>query len=122
MAKSVGPYEPVRRCGPWVLCSGQVGIVSKEDGSVALAPGGFAPQLRQALANLSNVLGQVTAKLSDVVKATVFLVDIGDYAAMNEIWMEEFSGLRPTRSALAVAGLPIGALVEVEAWAYLPEA
>ena len=60
------------------------------------------------------------AALSDVVKTTLFLVDMGEFSAVNEVWVEYFTGDRPTRSAVAVAALPVGARVEVEAWAYAP--
>ncbi len=59
------------------------------------------------------------AGLADVVKATVFLVDMADFAAVNEVWVEAFGDHRPARSAVGVAALPLGARVEVEAWAYV---
>ena len=77
------------------------------------------PELRQALANLAEVLGAGgRGTLADVVKTTVFLVDMADFAAMNEVWTEVFAEHRPARSAVAVAALPLGARVEVEAWAH----
>jgi 2-iminobutanoate/2-iminopropanoate deaminase len=72
------------------------------------------------MANLRGVLAAEGATLADVVKATVFLVDMDDFALMNQIWVEEFADDRPARSAVAVAALPLGARVEVEAWAYRP--
>jgi 2-iminobutanoate/2-iminopropanoate deaminase len=83
-------------------------------------PGGTIPELRQALDNVAEVLATEGATLSDVVKTTVYLVDMGDFAAVNDVWVEYFVADRPTRSAVAVAALPIGARVEVEAWAYAP--
>lgn len=120
MSPAVGPYSPVRRVGDWVITSGQVGIATGEHGQVALVPGGTVPQLRQALQNVAEVLAIEGATLADVVKTTLYLLDMSDYAAVNEVWIEYFSDDRPTRSAVAVAALPIGALVEVEAWAYAP--
>jgi 2-iminobutanoate/2-iminopropanoate deaminase len=79
------------------------------------------PELRAALANVASVLGQEGATLDDVVKTTLYLVDMDDFAAVNEVWVEYFTEDRPTRSAVAVVALPIGARVEVEAWAYVPE-
>ena len=122
MSPAVGPYSPVRRVSDWVITSGQVGIATDDDGKAALVPGGTVPQLRQALQNVAEVLATEGATLADVVKTTLFLVDMGDFAAVNEVWVEYFSENRPTRSAVAVAALPIGARVEVEAWAYAPVA
>jgi 2-iminobutanoate/2-iminopropanoate deaminase len=73
----------------------------------------------QALSNVQALLASQGAGLADVVKATVFLVEIGDYQAMNEAWVAALGEHRPARSAVAVAGLPRGALVEVEAWAFV---
>lgn len=112
MTKPVGPYTPVVRTGDWLVCSGQIGIV---DGAVV--DGGLEAQTRQALANLASLLTGEGASLSDVVKTTVFLTDMADYATMNELYIAAFGDHRPARSAVAVAGLPLGALVEIEAWA-----
>ena len=122
MSPAVGPYSPARRVGEWVITSGQVGLASTESGAATLAPGGTVPELRQALANVAEVLATEGATLDDVVKTTLYLVDMGEFAAVNEVWVEYFSSNRPTRSAVAVAALPIGARVEVEAWAYAPVA
>jgi 2-iminobutanoate/2-iminopropanoate deaminase len=112
MTKPVGPYTPVVRAGDWVVVSGQVGIV---DGKLA---DGFDAQCVQALANLRTQLESVGASLGDVVKTTVFLRHMADYARMNDLYCEAFGDHRPARSAVGVAELPIGALVEVEAWAF----
>ena len=98
------------------MCSGQLGLAGG-----ALVDGGVGAQVAQAVANLSDLLASKGAGLGDVVKTTVFLDDIADYPAMNEAYVAAFSDHRPARSAFAVAGLPIGALVEIEAWAYLPQ-
>jgi 2-iminobutanoate/2-iminopropanoate deaminase len=113
MTKPVGPYTPVLRAGDWLVCSGQVGL---HDGQ--LVEGGVAAQTTQAVANVASLLAGEGASLTDVVKTTVFLTDIGDYAAMNDAYTAAFGTHRPARSAVAVAALPIGALVEVEAWAF----
>ena len=120
MSPAVGPYSPVRRVGDWVITSGQVGLAAAEAGGAGLAPGGTVAELRQALQNVAEVLAIEGATLADVVKTTLYLVDMGDFAAVNEVWVEYFVEDRPTRSAVAVAALPIGARVEVEAWAYAP--
>jgi 2-iminobutanoate/2-iminopropanoate deaminase len=122
MSPAVGPYSPVRRVSDWVITSGQVGIATDEQGKAALVPGGTVPQLRQALQNVAEVLAIEGATLADVVKTTLYLVDMSEFAAVNEVWVEYFSDNRPTRSAVAVAALPIGARVEVEVWAYAPVA
>ncbi|TML91421.1 MAG: RidA family protein [Actinobacteria bacterium] len=116
MSKPVGPYTPIVRAGQWLVVSGQVGL-----GEGGLVEGGVQPQLRQALTNLRALLETEGASLAHVVKTTVFLTSIDDYAAMNETYTETFGDHRPARSAVAVAALPIGALVEVEAWAFLPD-
>jgi 2-iminobutanoate/2-iminopropanoate deaminase len=102
------------RAGAWLVVSGQVGLA---DGS--LVDGGVAAQTRQALANLAGHLEAAGASLDEVVKTTVFLRHISDYPEMNETYAEVFDGHRPARSAVAVAGLPLGALVEIEAWAFV---
>jgi 2-iminobutanoate/2-iminopropanoate deaminase len=109
----VGPYTPAVRAGNWLVISGQVGL---HDGRLAE---GLPAQVTQAVANVAALLEGHGAVLSDVVKTTVFLTHISDYAAMNDAYVVAFGGHRPARTAVAVAGLPLGALVEVEAWAYL---
>jgi 2-iminobutanoate/2-iminopropanoate deaminase len=110
----VGPYTPVVRAGDWLVVSGQIGLA---DGK--LVAGGLVAELRQALANLEQQLVSHGAVLADVVKTTVFLRHMSDYALMNETYVAAFGEHRPARSAIGVAELPAGALVEVEAWAYL---
>lgn len=112
MSKPQGPYNPIVRSGDWLILSGQVGQI---DGK--LVHGGVPAETRQALANLKTLLESEGASLADVVKTTVFLRHIDDWAVMNEAYVEAFGDHRPARSAVAVAGLPMGALVEVEAWA-----
>ena len=115
MATPVGPYTPIVRAGEWLVVSGQVGI---SDGK--LVPGGLDDELRQAIANLAAHLEGEGATLADVTKTTVFLRHLGsDYPRMNEVYIECFGDHRPARSAIGVADLPLGALVEVEAWAHV---
>jgi 2-iminobutanoate/2-iminopropanoate deaminase len=97
-----------------LVCSGQVGLVEG-----ALVEGGVEAQARQGLANLAALLESEGASLADVVKTTVFLTDMGDFAAMNAVYAEAFGDHRPARSCVAVAGLPLGAEFEVEAWAFV---
>ncbi len=112
MTVPVGPYTPVVRAGQWLVCSGQLGLLRGE-----LVEGGVGAQVVQAMANLEVLLGTEGASLGDVVKTTVFLADMSDYQAMNQAYTAALGSHRPARSAVAVAGLPLGALVEVEAWA-----
>ncbi len=114
---SAGPYSPAVRAGDWLALAGQVGI---DPATGELADGGVAEQTRQALANVAAVLGDCGASLGDVAKTTVFLVDMGDFPVMNEVYADAFAGHRPARSTVAVAALPLGARVEVEVWAYAP--
>ncbi len=120
MSATVGPYSPVRRVGEWVIASGQIGSARDGAGGNALVTGGTVAELRQALQNVAEVLAIEGATLPDVVKTTLFLVDMGEFEAVNEVWMEYFTGDRPTRSTVQVAALPLSARVEVEAWAYAP--
>lgn len=113
MATPIGPYTPIVRTGDWLVVSGQIGI---QDGS--LVSGGVAGELRQAIANLEALLAGEGAALTDVVKTTVFLRHLGsDYDQVNEVYVDCFGDHRPARSAIGVAELPRGALVEIEAWA-----
>ncbi len=113
MSTPVGPYTPAVRAGDFVVVSGQLGL---SEG--ALIEGGVAAQVTQAVRNIAALLDQHSLSLSDVVKTTVLLADIGDYAVMNEAYVAAFGDHRPARAAFAVAGLPLGALVEIEAWAF----
>src|SRR5690606_35092497 len=96
-------------------------IVSGQTGSRAggLVEGGLEAECRQVFANLRDVLASNGASLDDVAKTTVFLVDMQDFPAMNAIYAEEFGEHRPARSTVAVAALPVGARIEIEAWAYI---
>jgi 2-iminobutanoate/2-iminopropanoate deaminase len=118
VSRPVGPYSPFVSAGGWVVTSGQVGIVVGENGP-ELVPGGTTAELTQALANVAAVLEEAGAQMSDVVTATLYLVDMGDYAAANQVWTEAFGDHRPARTAVAVAGLPVGARCEVAVWAWV---
>ena len=96
-----------------MVVSGQLGL---DDG--VLVNGGVADQTRQALANLAALLDGEGAGLASVVKTTVYLRHMSDYATMNDAYVEVFGETRPARSAVGVAGLPMNALVEIEAWAH----
>jgi 2-iminobutanoate/2-iminopropanoate deaminase len=122
MSAPIGPYSPIVRAGPWLICSGQLGLVpatgDPSASSPALIDGGVVDQLRQALANAAALLDGEGADRTAVAKTTVFLTTMDHYAVVNDAYAEFFGDHRPARSVVAVAGLPMGALVEVELWAY----
>jgi 2-iminobutanoate/2-iminopropanoate deaminase len=121
VAAPVGPYSPFVRAGDLVVTSGQLGLAATSDGTPALVDGAAPVQLAQALRNGADVLATAGARVDQVIKATLFLVDMADFAACNEIWVEFFGAHRPARTAIAVAALPLGARVEVELWAHSPK-
>jgi 2-iminobutanoate/2-iminopropanoate deaminase len=109
--KPLGPYTPIVRAGDWLICSGQLGV------SGGQLVDGVAAQVTQALANAETLLQSQGASLADVVKTTVFLTDMADFAVMNAAYLTAFGDHRPARSAVAVVALPLGAAVEIEVWA-----
>lgn len=114
---AVGPYSQAIVANGFVFTAGQVALIPAEG---KLLDGDVQAQTRQVLQNLQAVLEAAGTSLENVVKTTVFLANIGDFAAMNEIYGEFFSQNPPARSAFEVANLPLGALVEIEAVALLP--
>ena len=98
-----------------MVCSGQIGLCSSPQGPVLAE--GFAAQVDQALANVADVLAGERLGWGDVVKVTAFLADMADYAVFNARYVAVLGDHRPARSVVAVVGLPLGALVEVEVWA-----
>lgn len=109
--KAIGPYSVAIRTGNLVFTAGQIGL---DPVSGALVPGGVEAETRQALTNLKNVLADAGSGMERVVKTTVFLRDMADFAAMNAVYAEFFPENPPARSAIAVAGLPKGGAVEIE--------
>ena len=122
MSAPIGPYSPIVRAGPWLVSSGQLGVEPNPDPSSApaLVVGGVAAQLTQALANGERLLESEGASRSDVIKTTVFVTDMDDFAIVNQAYSSFFGDHRPARSVIGVVALPLGALVEVELWAYQP--
>lgn len=108
---AIGPYSQATLAGNMIFLSGQLPI---DPATGAFPEGGVSEQTRQSLANVKAILNEAGFEMSDVVKTTVFLADMGDFAAMNEVYKENFSAPFPARSAVAVKTLPKGALVEVE--------
>jgi 2-iminobutanoate/2-iminopropanoate deaminase len=110
--KAIGPYSVAVRAGELIYTAGQVGL---DPGTGELVPGGVEAETRQALANIGHVLADAGSGLERVVKTTVFLTDMADFAAMNAVYAEFFPKEPPARSTVAVAALPKGARFEVEA-------
>ena len=110
------PYNQAIRVGELVFVAGQLGI-SLETG--ALAGAGVAEQTEQIMANLAAILEAAGSNLENLVKTTVFLLDLGDFAAMNDVYARHVGSRPPARSTVEIAGLPSGALVEIEAIAHV---
>ena len=110
---AIGPYSQAVDCGAFLITSGQVPF---DPATGEFVPGGIAEQTRQSLTNVKAILEAAGLTMDHVVKTTVFLQDMGDFAAMNAVYAEFFTeGNYPARSAVEVAKLPKGALVEIEA-------
>lgn len=108
---AIGPYSQAIQVGNLVYTSGQIPI---DPSTGAFVEGGIKEQTRQSLTNVKAILEEAGLSMSDVVKTTVFMADMGDFAEMNAIYAEFFSEPYPARSAVAVKTLPKGALVEIE--------
>jgi 2-iminobutanoate/2-iminopropanoate deaminase len=109
---AIGPYSQAIKAGDFVFASGQIPIDPQTGEFVA---GGIREQTERALKNLAAVLEAAGTGLDQVVKTTVFLADMGDFAAMNEVYGRFFTDVPPARATVAAAGLPRDARVEIEA-------
>lgn len=109
--KAVGPYSQAVEAAGTIYVSGQLPI----DASTGKMPSGIEAQTRQSLTNLRHILEEAGSSLSDVVKTTVLLQDMGDFAAMNAVYAEFFTQKMPARMCYEVARLPMGAQVEIDA-------
>jgi 2-iminobutanoate/2-iminopropanoate deaminase len=109
---AIGPYSQAIEANGTVYVSGQLGI---DPATGNFAEGGAVAQARQSLTNISNILKEAGLSMKNVVKVTVLLADINDFAAVNEIYKDFFEAPFPARSAFAVAALPKGAKIEIEA-------
>ena len=112
--KAIGPYSHATAMTGMIFTSGQIGL----DPETGVLAEGVEAQARQAMTNLKNVLKTAGAGMDDVVKTTVFVKDLADFAKVNAIYGSYFEGDFPARSCVQVAALPAGALVEVEAIAF----
>jgi len=109
--KAIGPYSQGVRAGGWVFVSGQLPL----DPATGAMPTGAAEQTEACLRNVSAILAQAGLDMKDVAKTTVFMTDLGQFAAMNEVYAKHFPAPCPARATVQVAALPKGAAVEIEA-------
>ena len=112
----VGPYSQAVRSGSFLFLSGQIGL---DPGSGALVKGGVEAQVWQALQNLEFVVREAGGTIGDIVKTTIFVVDLGDFAKVNQVYADFFGELRPARSTVEVSRLPLDAEMEIEAVAII---
>ena len=111
-----GPYSPAVKAGGFIYVSGQIPIDPVTNQTVT---GDVKAETRQVLSNIQRILEGCGASMSDVIKCSVFLTDVKDFAAMNEVYAEVFGESKPARTTIAVAALPLpGAKVEIDAVAY----
>jgi 2-iminobutanoate/2-iminopropanoate deaminase len=114
---AIGPYAQAVSQGGWLFTSGQIAL-DPESGKIV--EGGFEAQAKQVLKNLTQVLASTGCGFSDVVKATIYIVDMADFPKLNELYGEALGGHRPARSTVQVAALPMGGLVEIDLVARIP--
>jgi len=110
--RALGPYAPAVRAGELVFCAGQIGL---DPATGKLVPGGVAAETARVCENLAAVLEAAGLRLADVVKTTVYVVDLGEFAIVNEVYGRYFPAPHPARATVQVAALPAGARVEIEA-------
>jgi 2-iminobutanoate/2-iminopropanoate deaminase len=109
---AIGPYSQAVEAGEWLFCSGQIALDHRNG---RLVEGGIETETRCVLGNLTAILLAAGLDLSDVVKATIFMIDLADFDIVNRIYDEHFEAPYPARSTVQVAALPRGARVEIEA-------
>ncbi|WP_437734603.1 RidA family protein [Sorangium sp. So ce1335] len=114
--RAIGPYSQAVRAGDLVFCSGQIPI---DPATGELVAGGIDAQTAQVIKNLSEVLSAAGASWNDVVKTTIYLTDLADFAVVNQVYGAAVGGVLPARATVQVAALPKGAAVEIEAVAHL---
>lgn len=116
--KAIGPYSQGVVSGGFLFTAGQIAL---DPASMEVVSGDIRHQTERVMRNLAAILTAAGSDLSRVVKTTVFLTDMGEFAAMNEVYARHFGDHRPARSTVAVSGLPRGVLVEIEAVARVGE-
>ncbi len=113
---AIGPYSQAVRAGQFVFCSGQIGI---DPATGKFIGADIESQTRQVMQNLRRVLTAAGLDLNHVTKTTIFLANLEDFSSVNEIYGAEFGEHKPARATVQVAGLPLGALIEIECVAYI---
>lgn len=113
---AIGPYSQAIKCGDMLFCSGQIPL---DPDTGELVAGGIAEQAGQVMKNIAEVLKTAGIGFDNVVKTTIYLVDMTDFAAVNDIYGSSFSNHKPARSTVAVKSLPRAALLEIEVVASL---
>jgi 2-iminobutanoate/2-iminopropanoate deaminase len=108
---AIGPYSQAVKAGNLLFCSGQIPLLA--DGSMVV--GGIEEQTRQVMANLKAVIEAAGGSFAQVVKTTIYMVDLADFALVNEIYAANFADTPPARATVQVAGLPKGVQVEIDA-------
>ena len=109
--KAIGPYSQAVRVGNVIYTSGQIGL---DPATGSLVEGDFAAQVRRVFENMKAVLAAAGISFSNVIKATVYVTDLANFATLNEIYASYFGDTKPARSTVGVAQLPKGALVEID--------
>ncbi len=112
---AIGPYAQATQVGGFVFCSGQIPL---DPETMHVVDGGIEEQTRQVLRNLTHVLAAAGCGLGDVARTTIYLTDMADFKAVNTIYGEVFGDFRPARATVAVSGLPLGVLVEIDCVAH----
>lgn len=115
--QAIGPYSQAVKAGELVFCSGQIPL---DPATGELVAGGIEAQTAQVLKNLVEVLGAAGAGWNDVVKTTIYLTDLNDFAVVNRVYGEVVGSVPPARATVQVAALPKGAAVEIDAVAHVP--
>ena len=116
--EAIGPYSQAVSCAGWLYTSGQIGI---DPATGKMVEGGFEAQARQVLKNLRAVLASAGCTFDDVVKATIYVTDLGNFQVLNGLYAETMGDHRPARSTVQAGALPLGALVEIDLVARMPE-
>jgi 2-iminobutanoate/2-iminopropanoate deaminase len=114
--QAIGPYSQAVRVGQWLFCSGQIGL---DPAAGELVPGGVVAEAGRVLENLRAVLTAAGGSLDDLVRTTIYLVDLADFSRVNEVYARFFQSPYPARATVGVAALPRGARIEIDAIAVL---
>lgn len=114
--QAIGPYSQAVRCGPWLFLSGQIGL---DPSTGTLVGGGVEVEAERVLQNLQAVLRAAGASLGHIVRTTIYLIDLSDFARVNDVYARYFQPPFPARATVGVAALPRGARIEIDAVAVL---